>query len=529
MSKKEINEAQYLQKKDDSQSNKKIAAGVVAGYLYLILKIVSGFLFVPLISKHFGQSVYGVYTLSTSFVGLFMIDIGLSALANRYLAQYRAMGKIQEINSLLGLIYKIYILLSAVAFLAFFIGYFFIGFAFAGLNPDELVLFKEMYVISSLASVFCFGMQGFDGVLNAYEEYFSIKMFSIAERSIYIIFCSLAMYFDWSIVAIAAIYSCSSLVCYIGKYFVIRFRTKCKADFKSNISKEMLKELLSFSVWNLVVSICYRLSNYLASPILGIVSNSNNIAIYSVGAEIETYAFMISGVLNGLFIPKISRIFALYESDERKIRLTKLAKEVGLLVSSLFMIMLIGFACCGQEFIDVWMQDEGYSASYWVAVILMFGQALCAPLVITNNALWFNKNIKYVAITRISSLGVFVILGFALGYFYGAIGLAISVSCGLVVRFALGIYLSKVRLGMYLADFLCFTFVRQIPAWIILLLVGFSIHFFVPLSNIYRLIICACSISILAVPLYWFAVFPRYFRFELVQLLRSKKAKKTKI
>ena len=511
---------------DEAKSNRKITLGAVFGYVYLILQIVSGFLIIPLISGHYGQSQYGIFSLSNSFVSLFMLDIGLSALANRYLASYKAMGKESEIKAILGLIYKIYFALSAITLVIFTAGYFLSDFIFVGLTQSETQKFLQMYLISSIGAVLCFGMQGFDGVLNAYEEYSAVKLTSIFQRSLYLVLCILAITYDWDIVSIAIIASGSNVLSYIIKYLIIRFKTKCKADFKTKLPKELIKELFAFSVWNFIVSICYRLSTFSANPILGIVSDSSNIAIYSVGSEIENYAFMISGVLNGLFIPKISRIFVNYSGEERKDRLTNLAKEVGLIVSSIFMIIFIGFASCGLEFINVWLDNPSYQGAYWVALILMLGQATCTPLVILSNALWFENNIKYMAILRLISLGVFAILAFPLGHFFGAMGVATAVSVGLLVRFVLGLYFSKARLGIRLGQFLSYSLGRQIPGWAIMLGIGLVLHFFLPLSDLYKLIIIVAVLCIVGALTYWFVVFPKNLRSGLLGIFFKKKKSK---
>lgn len=80
------------------------------GYVYLVIQIISGVLFIPLISKHYGQDQYGLITLSNTFVNLLMTDIGISAIACRFLSQARAKGDQIQIRSLMALLYKIYAL-----------------------------------------------------------------------------------------------------------------------------------------------------------------------------------------------------------------------------------------------------------------------------------------------------------------------------------------------------------------------------------------------------------------------------------
>ncbi len=512
----------------EAKSNRKIMLGAIAGYVYLVLQIVSGFLFVPLISAHYGQDQYGLFTLTNSLVSLFLLDTGLSGVASRYLAQYKAQGREKEMRSLLGFVYKIYIGLSAIVLVIFVVAFFCLDYIYPDLSETYREKLNVMFIIAAASSTLSFGMQGFNGVLNAFEEYPFEKGLNILQRCLYIVLCSCALAFDWDIVSITAIASGTGLFCYLLKYLYIRFKNGFSADFRSPLSKEEQRQLLIFSGWNLVASICYQISTYIAPTIVAQTTQSDliEVSVYSVGAEIENYALIIASVLNGLFVPKIARIMATSTGEERKIKLTNLAKEVGLIASSIFSIIIIGFLCLGQKFISVWMNDEGYANSYYVALILMIGQSTTLPMVVFTNALYFEDNVKFVALARVASLVAFVAAAYILGNFYGAIGVAIGVAIGMVVRAVVLVLSSYFRLGIRIGEFMRFTYLRQVLAWIVLIGLGISISWFVPLSDLFVVIIGALAISAAAALIYWFLVFPKSLRDTLLTALKLKRRQK---
>ena len=486
--------AEKIEKVDEKVSNKKIFSGAVLSYVYLIFQILAGILFIPLISKHYGQDQYGLITLSNSFVYLFMTDIGISLIANRFLSQYRAQGKHEELRALMGLLYKVYFALSALIFIILFILYFFVDNIFQGLTPQEMVTFKEIYISMGLCAVVAFSMQSFDGVLSAYEEYAPIRILNICQKALYVIFVSLALVFDWPIVSIALITGLTSVVCYAARYFIIRFKLHLTASLRAPIL-----------------------------PILGIVSDSKNIAAYGVSMEIEAYAFYFANVLSGVFVPKISRIFTQARDEERKARLMSLAIKTCLIMSSLSLLMVVGFASCGEEFINIWMRDPGYEDSYIGTIILMCGLVFYGPNMVFENAMYFDNNIKYLAASYISSFVVFIALSFPLGMLLGSIGMCIAVACGGLTKLIISMTMYGWRLKMNIGKYLKDVYLKQIPVVLVGLGIGLTLHFLLPLSDLYSFLIIVPSVAIPYLVLDWFIVYPKELKQSLLSLLKRNK------
>ena len=62
----------------EKNSRRNIKLGGLLGYLALGINIIFGLFFTPWVIATLGTSDYGVYTLATSIINLFLIDFGLS-------------------------------------------------------------------------------------------------------------------------------------------------------------------------------------------------------------------------------------------------------------------------------------------------------------------------------------------------------------------------------------------------------------------------------------------------------------------
>ena len=83
--------------------------GALLSYFTMAFNIVAGLIYVPWMVAKIGQADYGLYTLANSLIAIFMLDFGLGSAVSRYIAKYRAEGRIEDIRNIMGIIYKLYI------------------------------------------------------------------------------------------------------------------------------------------------------------------------------------------------------------------------------------------------------------------------------------------------------------------------------------------------------------------------------------------------------------------------------------
>ncbi len=174
-------------------SGSQIKLGAALSYVAIAVNIIATLLYTPWMKNQIGISNYGLYTLAISFISLFMMDFGIGAAVARFLAKYRAEGDIRAVNNLLGLVYKLYLLIDAVVCVVLVVLFFFLETIYAGLTAAELTQFKELYIIVSAFSLFSFPFTTLNGVLNAYEQFVPLKLCDMFHKvfSILLVVCVL--------------------------------------------------------------------------------------------------------------------------------------------------------------------------------------------------------------------------------------------------------------------------------------------------------------------------------------------------
>ena len=443
----------------EQHSLRNIKSGTLIGYISLFVNVVSGVLFVPLILKQIGN-LYGLFSLATSIVNLFLLDFGLSYTANTFLAKKRTNGDTKGIKDILGIFYKLYLLID-LFFLVFFVVYYFlIDFIYSGLTPTEAESFKVVFIICIGYSLISFPATILDGTLSAYEEFGFIKISDLIQRLVYIAFTVLTLVFHLGLYLFVFAHAISTICAILLKYFYIRFKLQIKANLKIHLTKKILKPILSFSIWTAIISILARLPYNLSPNILGIVSDSKNVTIFGISSTIEGYAYLISAVISGFFLPKVSRILK-NENNESLKELDKLAKRVAFI--QLFIICLIfsGFITCGKHFISLWLGDfKTYEMAYYGTILVLFSLTISIPLTVYNNALFVKGNVKEVAVIDIISVGLFAGLCFVFSKTMGAFGACLSILISKMVGVAGKLIIYKIKLKSDIKHFLSSTYLK---------------------------------------------------------------------
>ena len=101
-----------------------IKLGAIISYLALFTNVIIGLVYTPWLIKTIGKSDYGLYTLAMSIIGLVAFDFGLGNATTKFITQYLAEGRQDKVDNLLGLVYKLYLLVDVVIFIIQLPGYF---------------------------------------------------------------------------------------------------------------------------------------------------------------------------------------------------------------------------------------------------------------------------------------------------------------------------------------------------------------------------------------------------------------------
>lgn len=456
--------------------NNNIVNGAIISYFSIFLNIVISFLYTPWMIRQIGVSDYGLYSLVGSFLSFFLMDYGLSVSINRFISKYRAEGEQEKIENILGIAAKVYFIIDVVIFITLTILYFFLCNIFTGLTVDELERLKVLYCISGGFSVLTFILTPISGAMMAYEYFVDNKILDLVTRvgTVSLIIVVLLLHGD--VFQLVFITGLVGFIVAVVRFIVFRKKSKVKINW-SYFDKKELVSLFSFSGWVLIIQISQIFRINLISAILGVMSNTTEISIFSVGRNLEGFVYTISAALNGLFLPTVSR---LSNNTSRK-EITDLMTKVGRIQLFIIFLLFSGFIVFGKEFLTLWVGSE-FEDAYYVFIALVFVNLLSLTIQIGNDLVFAENKIKFQAISVLVSSVIGLLIAILLTKDFGAIGCSIGSGIGLLITQLLFVFHFKKEMGLDMSGFFRDCHLKIIP---VLSVLAMLFYFVKPMLHVH--------------------------------------------
>lgn len=345
-----------------------IKTGSILSYVVIVLNMLIGLIYTPIMLRIMGQSEYGTYSLISSIIGyLTVLDLGFGNAIIIYTSRYRAKNQKEEQSKLNGMFLVIYSIIGIVAGIMGAILYANMDRMFtATMTIQELQKAKAMTIILIVNLIFTFPLSIFGSIITAYEKFIFSKVVNILRIILMPCIMLPLLYMGYRSVTmtlVTTILNLSSLVInliYCLKVIKINF-TFGKFDTK------LLKEIFGYSFFIFLAIIVDKINLNIDQFILGSVIGTIEVAIYTVASQIHTIYISLSTAINGVLLPKITMLVENNESDEK---ISDIFIQTGRLQYIIMALITTGFIIFGQEFIRIWA-GEGYEKSYWTELILM--------------------------------------------------------------------------------------------------------------------------------------------------------------
>ena len=396
--------------------------GVAISYITLAFNIVVGMVYTPFMISKLGDGLYGIYSLANSLISFVaLLDLGFGQTLVRYISQARVTGNREEEHKLNGFFLRLYLFISLIALIiGIGVVYIYPVVAANTFSLDETYLFRTVFSILLVNVVISFPMSVFSATLNAYEQFFSLKLTNFIMAVVKYVSMFLLLFFGYKLIAITVVsFICSlAMQCFYLIYSVKKIGIKF--DF-SKIQTDLTAEIVHFSFFiflNLMIDFLYSNTDKL---ILGAVSGTIAVSVYSIGIYFTTYFSELSSAMSGVFMP---RIMALYKDNNKK-EISNLFNRVGRLQMALLFLVLGGYICLGKEFIRLWV-GLSYRDSYTIGLLIMLPSIV--PLtqnvgitIIRAMNIHKYRSYMYMAIAILN-----VLISIPLALRYGGIGSAIG-------------------------------------------------------------------------------------------------------
>lgn len=343
-------------------------AGVILSYISQGIQVLSGLIYTPIMLRLLGQSEYGLYQLVYSVVSyLSLLSFGFTASYMRFYSRAKAKNDEEEVSRLNGMFMVIFLVIAVICILCGTVMVGNIELIFAdGLTPQEYPTARILMDLMIFNLALTFPNSVFDAFTSAHERFFFQKMLVVLQNLLNP-FLALPLlllgYGSIGMVCVTTFLTVAKLA--VNVWFSLK---KLKVHFIFNGFRfGLLKEMWVFTFFIFLNQIIDQVNWSVGKFLLGRLSGTTAVAIFGLGAQINSMYLQFSTSISNVFVPKVNRIVA--TSDDNS-ELTKLFTKVGRVQFIILALIFTGFIFFGQPFMVFW-GGEGYADSYYIALWLI--------------------------------------------------------------------------------------------------------------------------------------------------------------
>lgn len=406
--------------------DKAIKKGAVVSYIAILFNIFSALLYTPFLIRALGSSDYAVYTLTFSIVNYFSIDIGIGTSLARFISELKYHKKEYSQEQLLAVVCKVFIFLSLLISILLACFFPMLGSIYKGLSAAEMEQIKSTYFWAAGTVIVSFLGKPLEGIFTANELFAEYKIIVLVQKIVLISLSMGALLFDSKLVLLFVAAFVTELLILVAKGYFLVYRNNFSIDI-SYWNFRLAKEILSFSLWISIISFAQRFITPFAPTILGVYSNSYEIALFSVAITLEGYVFTFASVLKGMFLPKVSEIINKHKSWTLLQKLQNRMGKIQMLITTAF---IAAFCVFGKEFIAIWSGKQ-YVNAFYAALLLMTPNIVYTAQQISETALVVINEVKYRTFVYVLCAIFSVISCSLVAQNFGAIGVAFAISLSL--------------------------------------------------------------------------------------------------
>ena len=293
----------------NESTNRKL--GAILSYVSIIASTLIQLLYTPFLIRQLGQSEYGLYSLVNSIVGyLTVLDLGFGNAIVVYTSKYRAQKKYEEEKKLHGMFALIFTIIGLIAGVIGLILYFNVDNLFGNtMTSLELHKAKIMMLILTFNLVISFVFSIYSSILNAYEKFVYQKILSILGTILKPLIMIPLLFMGLKSVTMVIVITLVNVLILLSNYLYCRRKLKIKIKF-CGIDKVLLKIVFGYSIWLFLGSIVDRVNWSVDQVILGVVSGTAAVSVYSVATTFNNLFINLSTAISNVMLPKMTKLIS---------------------------------------------------------------------------------------------------------------------------------------------------------------------------------------------------------------------------
>lgn len=369
---------------------------------------VFGFVFVLLCSRYLGPEEFGIFTLGLSVTGIAknIGSFGLPTTIQRFLS-----GEGKGMEKLHGAIITLFFLSSLIFSVSLFLISSYVSTEI--FNEPKLETVLKIFSVGLSINI---GFAIYKGILQSQEKVQKILIGTSVQQVAKVLL--IAVIIIWIQDAIAAVVAAE-----IAIFIALMYLYNCvkKLDLNINFpSKAEISKVLSYSLPLVFVGFSYFLSQQTDRIMLGWLSTSSDVGIYTVSSTLALIMTALHSSLVSIFMPLASAAYRNNDMEELNKAYLFISKWVG----SLNGILSLVFTGAGLLILGVFGTEYSHEATYQILLILTVLYFIGTWVGPTGALLQMADGHKI----EMYNTAVFLILNIGFNYFfistYGLIGAA---------------------------------------------------------------------------------------------------------
>ncbi len=398
----------------------RIVQNIFSNWTGLVVGVLLAFFVSPVVVNSLGNEAYGIWVLIVSITSYFTIlDFGINTAVVKYVSEYLVKRNLEKLNEISSASFTFFFLMSLVAGIVCVV----IAFNFETLFrktsfSSEYILIVFLIVGLDLCINISFVV--IQAILQGAQKFLGINIVNITVNIIKSILIVIFLLNGYSLIVLASIQLFASIIKYISLYYFLKHTHPDIRIRFTRLKKQTWKKIVNYSMYSFLIALAGKISFYSDSLIIGVYTQIEEITFFAIPSMITQYLLQFVWAIIAVFIPVISSKNALSGSSSISRYYASGSKNVLLIVSPIFVILL----AIGEEFISIWMGSEYQYKSGSVLHILLLGYYFHLVQLVSQGLLKGLNQHKYIAYILILEAGLNLLLSIILVPHYGIIGVA---------------------------------------------------------------------------------------------------------
>jgi len=343
--------------------------GIIIAYLSQFVQLATGFIYTPIMLRLLGRSEYGLYQLVFSVVSyLSLLSLGFGTSYLRFYSREKAKGSEDGVAKINGMFLLIFCCISFVCIACGVVMLTNIrGIFGAGLTESEYSTASVLMLLMIINLAMTFQSSVFECILISQERFLFQKVLGLAKNILHPFITLPLLIAGFGSVGMVTVTTVLTFLALIINIYYCIAKLHARFCFKG-LKFSLLKEIWVFTFFIFLNQIVDQINWSVDKYLLGRLSGTAAVAVYGVGAQINTLYLQFSTSVSSVFAPKINRIVA--ETNDNN-ELTSVFTKVGRVQFIIMALILSGFTFFGRPFIKFWAGIE-YAEAYYITLLLIF-------------------------------------------------------------------------------------------------------------------------------------------------------------